>query len=577
MGEDRRSDAALTVGLAVGLGTGSELAAVFEQVVAVLARCYSVDAEIVRSPRTYHSYASLRLEGGAERMSRLTHEDAAHYEEFSRDRAESGTPAVFRTAINAQSLYLVRQRLQAVKVDSLSTDTSSILLVRDQAQGFYAGDNVHDDAEDVVVRTLSFSRELTERIVAYALERARRQWGADSIRRAVMVYKYHLLDGVLDSWVRDLSARHGIRIDLVQPDTANRNLISDGVEDHTLLIGSNEWADIMHVVLLDRLGLGPQENRFSENVYLHPQMRGLVEYQTVHGSADDLAGRGVVNPVATMRAAAAILERHGACEGAERAMNQALRFLSERGIVTPDLGGRHSTMDVVHAALDHLSTFVRASCGSSRGHDRPAGSPMPAGAASTAARTALLVMDFQNDFCTKEGIGAEYRGDMSRMAVPAQNIPRVVDFARERGIEVIFVQFIGDAKYQGPSWRRRDHALHKRPKCREGTWGAAFYRVSPAPGERIFQKRAHFDAFLSDGFERYLREQGFEHLVLTGVYSDVCVDSTARTAFQKGYHVTVISDCTTSLHLRDEDVIRFMRRLYGARIVTHDEFFTDER
>ncbi|WP_255254224.1 cysteine hydrolase family protein, partial [Streptomyces albidoflavus] len=69
------------------------------------------------------------------------------------------------------------------------------------------------------------------------------------------------------------------------------------------------------------------------------------------------------------------------------------------------------------------------------------------------------------------------------------------------------------------------------PKCLEGPPGAAFHRGAPGPGERVFTKSACFDAFLSEGFEDHLRARATAHLVLAGVYADVCVDSTARTAF----------------------------------------------
>jgi tartrate dehydrogenase/decarboxylase / D-malate dehydrogenase len=127
-----------------------------------------------------------------------------------------------------------------------------------------------------------------------------------------MAYKFHLLDGALDQWVAQASARHRVDIRLFQPDTVNRNLIAHGLSPRTVIIAGNEWADIMHVVLLDRFGFERQENRYTENVQLHPDVAGLVEYQTVHGSADDLEGRDLVNPVATVRAAAAIALRTSA-------------------------------------------------------------------------------------------------------------------------------------------------------------------------------------------------------------------------------------------------------------------------
>ncbi|MFB8173476.1 isocitrate/isopropylmalate family dehydrogenase, partial [Kitasatospora purpeofusca] len=79
------------------------------------------------------------------------------------------------------------------------------------------------------------------------------------------------------------------------------------------------------------------------------------EYQTVHGSADDLAGRDVVNPVATLRAAARIAERHAQCPGAEAALEAALAAVRGRGIRTPDLGGQAGTTEVADAVLAELT------------------------------------------------------------------------------------------------------------------------------------------------------------------------------------------------------------------------------
>ncbi|MCP2170144.1 isocitrate/isopropylmalate family dehydrogenase [Goodfellowiella coeruleoviolacea] len=340
------------IGLAIGRGTGAELAAVFERVLARLGQLYATEIDVTRSPRIYHSYSSLRREGGIERIRRLTQEDAEHYELFCRTQARHGVPAIFRTAINAQSLYLVRQRLQAVKVDVIAHQDTSLLLVRDEAQGFYTGENSHSPG--TVTRTMSFSREITEKVVSFALRRARQEWPDRGIGQVLMAYKFHLLDGALDEWVAEISERHGTPIRLCQPDTVNRNLIERDPPERTVIIAGNEWADIMHVVLLDRFGSERQESRCTENIHLRAEVAGLTEYQTVHGSADDLEGRDAVNPVATVRAAAAIAERHAGCAGAVRAVERALRSVAERGIRTADLGGRHTTTAVVDALLDVL-------------------------------------------------------------------------------------------------------------------------------------------------------------------------------------------------------------------------------
>ncbi|MFJ1767933.1 isocitrate/isopropylmalate family dehydrogenase [Amycolatopsis sp. NPDC088138] len=336
-------------GLAVGRGTGPELADVFEAVLTRVGEMCSVEIEIARSPRLYHSYFTLKEEGDAARIRDLTQQDADHYEQFCRDQAADGVTAVFRTAINAQSLYLVRERLQAVKVDPI---TPELLLVRDEAQGFYTGVNRHTPG--TVTRETVFSEEITAKVLEFAVRRAWAEWPDAGPARIVLAYKFHLLDGALGDWVDRIARRLGVGVELCQPDTVNRNLIEHGLTPRTLIVAGNEWADIMHVVLLDRFGGERQENRYTENVHLRPDVARLVEYQTVHGSADDLAGTGRVNPTATIRAAAAIAERHAGCAGAIAAAEAALRSARDRGVGTPDAGGRHSTTEVVAEVLEAL-------------------------------------------------------------------------------------------------------------------------------------------------------------------------------------------------------------------------------
>jgi isocitrate/isopropylmalate dehydrogenase len=344
----------LTIGLAVGRGTGPEIAAVFEEVFSALGARHGARLTTTRSPRTYHSYVSLRREApGADAVRAATELDADHYESFCRGLADRGVPAVFRTAINAQSLYLVRERLRAIKADLIAAPDGELLLIRDQAQGFYTGENTH--APGVVERATVFSRAVTDELIAFALERARAQWPDGGPDEVIMAYKFHLLDGALEEWVRAAADRHGTRIALCQPDTVNRNLIERGFAPRTLVIGGNEWGDIMHAVLLDRFASERQETRYTENHCLDPALAGLVEYQTVHGSADDLEGRGTVNPTAAIRAAAAIAQRHAGCAGAVDEVERALAGLGARGVATPDAGGRHTTTGMVRellAALD---------------------------------------------------------------------------------------------------------------------------------------------------------------------------------------------------------------------------------
>ena len=178
-------------------------------------------------------------------------------------------------------------------------------------------------------------------------------------------------------------------------------------------------------------------------------------------------------------------------------------------------------------------------------------------------QTALLVIDFQNDFMANAGMHAE------DLAIRTQQL---IDFARRHHVEVAFVRFVSNAVHQLPNWKHRDSIHRRQPHCMKDTEGASITSlIQPAPNERVFDKRLAFDAFFAEGFERHLRDRGYEHLILTGLYADVCVDSTARTAFQKGFFTTVVSDCTAGLHIPLESSLDFMRQVYGSRIVTQEE------
>ena len=132
---------AVRVGHTVGRGTGKELADIFERVMTELSTCYSVHIELYRSSRVYHSYFSLLADYSNQiAIEEETLHDVLHYEDFCKKQAVLGTRVTFKTAINAQSLYLVREHLQAVKVECFNQGKNSLLLIRDQSQGFYTGE-----------------------------------------------------------------------------------------------------------------------------------------------------------------------------------------------------------------------------------------------------------------------------------------------------------------------------------------------------------------------------------------------------------------------------------------------------
>lgn len=553
----------MRVGLAVGMGTGPELAAIFERALHTLAERRRVPVELVTSEHRYQTFVGhLASRTPAREVARLAAADAEHYERFLLDLHASGARVVFRTAINAQPLYRVRERLLGVKLERFATFHGELLLVRDGAQGFYGGVNDEPGPTGVIRRTCEFRRDVTRRILDHALAEAAAAWGGrDRIDRIQMVYKFHLLDMRLAEWVDEYAAEQGLKIQICQPDTANRQLSRDEWRGRVLLIGSNEWSDIMHADLVIKYGHGAQEERFSHNVYLHPSLAGMEEYQTVHGSADDIAARDLVNPLATLRAAAVVAERAGGCAGAVDAMEAALLDARRAGLVTRDMGGECGTAALVEHVLGRVAE------GEPTGH---AASGSARHAADGRARSALLVVDLQNDYCAPDGcfhrLGLV---DPARTREVAEVARRLVAGARTAGSPVVFVRTV-QSEAAPATVRARLRAQGRADCVRPGTWGAEQFGPTPRPGEPVLVKHG-YDAFLGTTLERDLRRRGIERLVLTGVFTDVCVDALARTAYQLGFEVAVVGEGTLPLERGQDECLDAMERFYGARVLDAED------
>jgi nicotinamidase-related amidase len=153
---------------------------------------------------------------------------------------------------------------------------------------------------------------------------------------------------------------------------------------------------------------------------------------------------------------------------------------------------------------------------------------------------AIVVIDMLNDFI---GEKATLRCENGEKIVP--EIRRLVDFAHENDIQVIHVQ---------EAHRQNDRDFRVRPvHAIKGTWGSQFIpELQPEEdkGDYVVQKRRH-SAFSYTDFDLFCREEEIDTLVLTGVWTNVCVRSTASDGLYHGYNIICISDATAS---KDDDM-----------------------
>jgi ureidoacrylate peracid hydrolase len=173
---------------------------------------------------------------------------------------------------------------------------------------------------------------------------------------------------------------------------------------------------------------------------------------------------------------------------------------------------------------------------------------------------ALLVIDVQNDFCDETSPYTARRQNMPGVQAAVGRMETFIDAARAAGVPVIFVQTIGRAGLrtevqEEQTLRNAPGADLTRDICQEGTWGAEFYRLVPRAGDTVFQKW-RYSAFMHTTLKEMLEARGITSLLLTGVSTNVCVESTLRDAFMLNFYTVLVEDCCGyyKQHLHDATV-----------------------
>lgn len=159
------------------------------------------------------------------------------------------------------------------------------------------------------------------------------------------------------------------------------------------------------------------------------------------------------------------------------------------------------------------------------------------------AHTAVLVVDIQNDFCDPDGYIAQKFGcdAAANEALAALNVA-VTDAAREAGALIVWIQAIYDPVYLSQPMLMKGGSSGNEGRCIDGSWGAEFYKVAPKQGDLVIRKH-RYSAFSGTALDNLLRRNGIRTTVITGVSTNICVESTLREAFNLGYYVVIPRDC----------------------------------
>lgn len=172
------------------------------------------------------------------------------------------------------------------------------------------------------------------------------------------------------------------------------------------------------------------------------------------------------------------------------------------------------------------------------------------------ARTALLLIEYQNEFATEGGVLHGAVAEVMERTQMLDNTVKVVEAARAQGATIMHAP-ITFAKGYG-ELSRHPYGILKGVvdgnAFVKGTWGAQICeRLTPAEADIVIEGKRGLDTFASTNLDFILRNKGIETVVLGGFLTNCCVESTMRTAYEHGFEVITLTDCVAGTSPEEHD------------------------
>ncbi len=162
-------------------------------------------------------------------------------------------------------------------------------------------------------------------------------------------------------------------------------------------------------------------------------------------------------------------------------------------------------------------------------------------------KTALLVIDMQNDFVSEKGYLGQKGQDLSMVRDTVPALTKLVEFFRQKRMQVIYTQTAHYRYTNTENWVSRTAQKSLDPSiCIPGTWGAEIIdELKPLENEAVVVKH-RYDAFLDTDLHVILRAGGIENIIIVGTQTNLCVDTTARTSYMKDFVTVLAEDCIST-------------------------------
>ncbi|MFC4373734.1 tartrate dehydrogenase [Nocardia halotolerans] len=236
-----------------------------------------------------------------------------------------------------------------------TADDLDLLIVRENSEGEYSeigGTHNPGKPDEFVLQESVFTRTGCERIIRYAFERASERSGrlCSATKSNGLIHSMPYWDSVFDRVAADYP---GVQTRQMHVDALAAEIVlhPDRLD---VIVGSNLFGDILSdlaAAVTGGLGLAPSGN-------INPAREAPSMFEAVHGSAPDIAGQGIADPVAQILAGAMLLDHLGEPAAAAAVDRAVCDVLAAGTVRTPDLGGTATTTDLGTAIADRAAQLV---------------------------------------------------------------------------------------------------------------------------------------------------------------------------------------------------------------------------
>lgn len=187
--------------------------------------------------------------------------------------------------------------------------------------------------------------------------------------------------------------------------------------------------------------------------------------------------------------------------------------------------------------------------------------------------TAVIVIDPQKDFCASDGALAMILGkDVSRVQDAVKRLNSFIQKVRQAGLLIIWVRVVAADDKRRPNEKAMHGEGEDSVVVSEDGDGKDWYSevIKPLPTEHIVTKW-NYDAFEDTDLNILLSSKGIKTLLFTGFSTNVCVETSARRGYIKGYYIVLVSDCADAPTRQEHEATVYNIENYFGKVATSDE------